>query len=97
MGTGRPAGLCGAEIGSDDLGAGILVADVDGPYSGSGANVEDAAGLGAERGEEELAVHCQAEHTVGEIKPIEFALVGWGQRRPRFWKSALPTSSLGAK
>ena len=72
----RPAGLGGAEIGADDLGAGILVANVDGPYSGPSANVEDAAGLGAEGGEEELTAHGQAEHTVGEIQPIEFALVG---------------------
>lgn len=91
MRTGRPAGLCGAKIGSDDLGAGILVADVDGPDSGPRANVEDAAGLGAERGEEEFAAHCQAEHTVGEIKPVEFALVGWCQRRQRFWENAMLT------
>lgn len=75
-GMDRPAGLGGAEVGADDLGAGVLVADVDGPYPRAGADVEDAAGLGAEGGEEELAVHGQAEHAVGEVQPIEFALVG---------------------
>jgi len=85
-GKGRPAGLCGAQIGSDDFGVGILVADVDWPYPCAGANVEDPAGLGAEGGEEEFAAHCQAEHSVGEIKAIELALTGWCQRRPSFGK-----------
>jgi len=68
--------LRGAQIGSDDFGAGVLVPDVDCPDSCPGAKVEDAAGLGAKGGVEEFAVHCEAEHTVGKVEAIEFALVG---------------------
>lgn len=33
--------LDGREVGADDLGFGVLVGEIDGPYAGAGADVED--------------------------------------------------------
>lgn len=75
MKEGRPARLYSAEICTYDLRRWVLVANINGPYAGSGTDIEDAAGLSAERSLEKLAAHRQSDHTVRKVESIKFALV----------------------
>ena len=68
-----PCGLCGRQVGADNVCVGELVADFDGPDSGARADVEDVCGVG-NWGEVEFVVHQDFDHLVCEVKAVEFVL-----------------------
>ncbi|OSS49166.1 hypothetical protein B5807_05634 [Epicoccum nigrum] len=75
----HPGGLDGAQVGAKDLAARVLVGKVDGPYAGTGANVEDSAGRRRDGGIVQLAAQDQGEDVVQQVEAVLLLLVV-GQR-----------------
>lgn len=70
-----PARLRRTDVGADDFCVGVLVADINSPNAGPGTDVENATRVISDGGKEELAVHGQTNHPVGEIEAVKLALV----------------------
>lgn len=69
--------LDGREVCPEDVGAGVLLREVDGPGACSGGEVEDvvnAGGEGAEGGAVQLAVEGEAHYLVLEVEAVLFFL-----------------------
>lgn len=67
---GHPARLNRTKICSDDVATRKLVGEVNGPHTGSGAEVEDFLDVGRDRCEVELAVQRFGEEVVREVKVL---------------------------
>jgi len=70
---GYHGGLDWREVGADDMGRGILVAHLDGPETGAGADVENLGGrvFRSEGGEVELTVHHFFDELVLFVQAVE--------------------------
>jgi len=72
---GHPGWLDGAEVVSNDICAGIEVAEVDGPDAGASANVEDTQTVGVNGREEEAVVEEAEEGVMHHVEAVLLALV----------------------
>lgn len=78
---GRPAGLDGAEVCAKDVGVREVFGHVEGPFTGAGADVEDAAARGVwdvgqvDWGAVEIAAAEQFEEVVHQGEAVLFLLV----------------------
>ena len=70
-------GMDEAEIGPDDLGAGIQICEVDRPDACACAYVEDVLGIGVDGGEVQLAVEGEAEEMVLQVETVLFETIVW--------------------
>jgi hypothetical protein len=59
-----PAGLDGGEVGAEDCGAGVLVAEIDRPEAGAGAYIEDLLDVVADGCLEKLAAEKEGQDVV---------------------------------
>jgi len=62
---------CGREIVAYNRCAGEVLGEIDGPYTGAGAEIEDsAAEVGRERSEEEMVLHCEEDEVMVYVKAV---------------------------
>jgi hypothetical protein len=62
------------EVGTYDVGGGMFVCEVDGPDTGTAANVEDSLHIIGDRRSIELSIQGQAEGVVLKIQPVHLDL-----------------------